>query len=372
VFTRYRRDESGRLLPRALVYTQAEHGIRLESIDPEAYRIVKRLKDAGHQAYIVGGAVRDLLLGREPKDFDLVTDAYPPKIKKIFRNARIIGKRFRLVHITSAGTIYEVSTFRSIKNGSVGNEFGSIDEDALRRDFTFNALYYDPTDRSLLDFTGGFKDLKARKLKPIIPLGTIFKEDPVRILRGLKYAVSGGFSIPLPLKLAMKRDAHLLKDVSPSRLTEEFFKILASGISAPVFRSLAEHRILEFFMPSLWALMRRDLEYSTRLFADLELLDSEKPASIRGSLQRFLQSYLSRSEEPEAEAPIGFPARLSEVRAFIAPMNPPRLPLEAALVSLCEAMGEDAQPPAPRVRRRLPRKAQTAQKDPETADSPRT
>ncbi|HEY9053527.1 MAG TPA: polynucleotide adenylyltransferase PcnB, partial [Rectinemataceae bacterium] len=270
VFTRYRRDENGRLRPRALVYTQAEHGILPESIDPEAYKIVKRLKDAGHQAYIVGGAVRDLLIGKEPKDFDLVTDAYPPKIKKLFRNSRIIGKRFRLVHITSAGTIYEVSTFRSTKNGSIGNEFGTIDEDARRRDFTFNALYYDPTDRSLLDFTGGFKDLRAKKLKPIIPLGTIFKEDPVRILRGLKYSVTGGFAIPVSLKLAMKRDAALLLDVSPSRLTEEFFKILGSGMAAPIFRALAEHRLLEFFMPSVWSLMRSDLEYSRLFLADLQ------------------------------------------------------------------------------------------------------
>ena len=178
---RYRRSEDGRPVAKALVYTQAEHRIDKAGIDPDALRIVQRLRENGQEAYIVGGAVRDLLLGRRPKDFDIVTDAQPQRIKRIFRNARIIGRRFRLVHVYAGPKLFEVCTFRSIANGTVGNEYGTMDEDALRRDFTLNALYYDPIDALLIDYVGGFKDIEAKRVKPVIPLATIFKEDPVRM-----------------------------------------------------------------------------------------------------------------------------------------------------------------------------------------------
>ena len=173
---RYRRSEDGRLLAKAVVYTQAEHRIERSGIDPDALRIVERLRENGHEAYIVGGAVRDLLLGRMPKDFDIVTDAPPSRIKRVFRSARVIGRRFRLVHVYAGPKIFEVSTFRSIANGTVGNEFGSIDEDAHRRDFTLNALYFDPYDSTLVDYVGGFKDIAVKRIEPVIPLKTISRK----------------------------------------------------------------------------------------------------------------------------------------------------------------------------------------------------
>lgn len=358
MFIRYRRDQNGKPVAQAFIYTEKEHGIRKDQIDLDAVRIIERLKSAGHQGYIVGGAVRDLLLGRAPKDFDLATDAVPAKIKKIFRNARIIGKRFRLVHIYANSKIFEVSTFRSNKNGSVGNEFGTIAEDATRRDFTINALYYDPTDATLVDFVGGFKDAKAGKIKPIIPLAKIFKEDPVRMIRGVKYAAVAGFSLPFSLKRAIRKDAPLLAGVSHSRMTEEFFKILASGKSEPILRALSEYRLIEYFIPAAWEKMQTDIGYSKRLFADLRALDalhidvsnadiedSAGPESGQGKqklsvlLSYFLRSFVLLENTVLEESPDSFRSALVAARSFVEPLNPPRVELEAAILMIFRNLG---------------------------------
>jgi len=372
VFIRYSRDKKGNLVEKALVYTESEHGIHKSMIDPDALRIVERLKAEGHQAYIVGGAVRDLVQGKSPKDFDLVTDALPNKIKRLFRNARVIGRRFRLVHIMAGGQLFEVSTFRSNKNGSVGNEFGSMDEDALRRDFTFNALYLDPTDLSLVDFVGGYKDLRAKKIKPIIPLGLIFKEDPVRIVRCIKYGVSAGFLIPFSLKRAIRRDSRLLADVSPSRMTEEFFKILASGKAEDVFRALVEFRILHYFVPSVWARMREDIAYANRLFADLNSLDKQKlelentiaenesanqgqggkSRTLSVILSYFLKSFLLSDALSVEDSGEKFRESLLAARAFIQPLNPPRVDLEAAVLMIYRNSGLSPLQKPKRIRQR--------------------
>ena len=371
MFIRYRRDKNGKPVEQARIYTEREHGIGKAMIDPEAAQIIERLKGAGHQAYIVGGAVRDLLQDKKPKDFDLVTDALPTKIKKLFRNARIIGKRFRLVHIMAGGTIFEVSTFRSNRNGSVGNEFGTMDEDVLRRDFTFNALYYDPTDGNLVDFVGGYKDLRTGKIKPIIPLSRIFKEDPVRIIRGMKYGALAGFKIPFTLRRAIKRDARLLAQVSASRMTEEFFKILASGKAEPIFRILSEFKLLEYFVPSVWAKIQTDIGYSKKLFSDLKTLDAlqidisdsdieagGEESSARGKqklsviLSYFLRSWIMPEEEMVEFSGEAFRDALLSARAFIQPMNPPRVELEAAVLMVLRASGLSPLQRPPKTRRR--------------------
>ena len=141
MLVRYSSNQDGKPVKKAIIYTCDEHCIKNSDIDPDALKVITQLKGFGFSAYLVGGAVRDLLLGRKPKDFDIVTDATPSKIKKLFRNSRIIGRRFRLVHVFFGSKIFEVSTFRSISSGTVGNNFGTMDEDVQRRDFTLNALY---------------------------------------------------------------------------------------------------------------------------------------------------------------------------------------------------------------------------------------
>ena len=331
-------------MAKAFVYTQPEHRIDASRIDSEALRILERLRENGHEAYLVGGAVRDLLLGRKPKDFDIVTDAQPAKIKRVFRNSRIIGRRFRLVHVYAGETIYEVSTFRSIANGTVGNEYGSIDEDALRRDFTMNALYFDPHDATLVDYVGGFKDIQAKRIVPVIPLGTIFKEDPVRMIRCLKYATAAGFRIPWRLKRAVKRDALLLSQASSSRLTEEFLKILGSGKSRPVIESLADFDLLRHIAPQAGRLAAADRGYRSALFAALEELDAEasdpsKEKRLSILLAHYLKPFLESVPGRFSDTPEAYREAVHEARLFLSPLNPPRVELEAAVLVLFKRRG---------------------------------
>ena len=176
---RYSKDGRGRPVKTAAIYTKKEHKISLDKIDADCLRVVFHLKECGFNTYIVGGAVRDLLTGKTPKDFDIVTNATPSKIKKLFRNSRIIGKRFRLVHVFFGEKIFEVSTFRSTVDGSVGNSFGSIEEDVQRRDFTLNALYYDPSKEQIIDYVGGGQDIKNHILRPVITLTSCRKSSLV-------------------------------------------------------------------------------------------------------------------------------------------------------------------------------------------------
>ena len=226
---RYGTDSNGNPVKKAVVYTKEEHQIPKNKIDVDAVYIISRLKDLGFQAYIVGGAVRDLIVGAEPKDFDIVTNATPSKIKKLFRNSRIIGKRFRIVHVIFGNKIFEVSTFRSNAVSSVGNDFGTMDEDVLRRDFTLNALYYDPILEQVIDYVDGMRDIKKHIIRPVIPLETIFIDDPVRMLRAIKYAAKTDSKMSFLLRHKIRHSASLLNQISPSRLTEELLKIINSS-----------------------------------------------------------------------------------------------------------------------------------------------
>lgn len=341
---RYRRSEDGRPVAKAVVYTQNEHRIEKGRIDPDAVRIVERLRENGHEAYIVGGAVRDLLLGRKPKDFDIVTDAQPPRIKRIFHNSRVIGKRFRLVHVYAGPKIFEVSTFRSIANGTVGNEFGTMDEDAFRRDFTLNALYYDPIECVLVDYVGGFKDVAARKVKPVIPLATIFKEDPVRMIRCVKYSCTTGFRIPFATRRAISRDSGLLAGASPSRLTEEFVKILGSGHAADIVASLSRYRLLVHIQPEAAGLLEQNAAYRSAMAAELAELDEYARAPNREKrlstlLASFLKPYLVLQEGLIVDTPEAYQEALREARTFLAPLNLPRVELEAAVLFVFKKLG---------------------------------
>lgn len=335
MLTRYT-SSGGRVFKQALIYTLEEHGIKRENIDPDALRIIERLNSAGFKAYLVGGAVRDLLLHKIPKDFDIVTNAEPPKIKRLFRNSRIIGKRFRLVHIIFGPKIFEVSTFRSTKDGSVGNVFGTIDEDVLRRDFTLNALYYDTAKQFIIDYVGGVKDIKKRVIRPVISKKIIFKDDPVRMLRGLKYGASSGFKIPGSLSRLIRKQAFLLEPVSPSRLTEELIKILNSGKAAPIVKACSDHDLYMYLQPSAADLMDSFKDFEKKYYDSLAELDSIVSSSFETRLGRKLTSLIDAfidyiGLENSGDLQGLYYKVYRECRKFILPINPPRVELDYAV-----------------------------------------
>lgn len=236
-----------------------EHNLKNSLIDFNALKIINRLRRFGFDAYIVGGAVRDCLLGHKPKDFDVVTNATPKEIKKIFTNGRIIGRRFKLVHIIFANTYIEVATFRSSDNGkkeidpfTKENNFGTIEEDVLRRDFSVNALYYDPEEQKIIDYVGGFEDIKSRVIRPLNPPEISFLEDPVRMLRAVKYKAMLDCKIDENVVKKIKKHSKELANASPARLYEEINKILRSGRSKEIFIALYETDLLKYLIPFLF------------------------------------------------------------------------------------------------------------------------
>jgi poly(A) polymerase len=258
-----------------VIVPRAGHSISRRDIDPDALRVLYRLRDFHHAAYLVGGGVRDLLLGRRPKDFDVGTDAHPYQIKKLFRNCWIIGRRFRLAHVRFGPKTIEVATFRrnlpvdpaSDAEGSReapdrhadadghhhrhDNTFGTAEEDAFRRDFTINALFYDIATFSVIDYVGGLQDLRDRLIRSIGDPVQRFREDPVRMLRAVALAARLDFTLDPPIVTAIQSERRLMAAAAPARLIEEYYKILRSGAAERTFRLLAEHRLLEAVTPEL-------------------------------------------------------------------------------------------------------------------------
>lgn len=222
-----------------------------------------RLKNAGFMGLLVGGGVRDLLLGREPKDFDVATDATPEQIKELFRNCRLIGRRFRLAHVTFGREIIETATFRGMGDGNEtgdhsmsdegrvlrDNVYGSLEEDAWRRDFTINALYYNIEDFSVIDYTNGMQDLKNGVIRLIGDPETRYREDPVRMIRAVRFAAKLGFRIQEQAEQALFELGHLLQEVAPARLFEEVLKLLMSGIGLQTFELLRHYNLFSYLFP---------------------------------------------------------------------------------------------------------------------------
>jgi len=246
----------------------------------EPCAIVRKLVESGYEAYIVGGAVRDLLLGKQPKDYDIATSASPEEIRAVFgrRNSRIIGRRFRLTHVFFKKDIYEVSTFRRCpteeerrgrKDDDGGiiwrdNEFGTMEDDAARRDFTVNALYYDVTgDRGVIDFSGGQKDLKRKVVRALGDPAQRFTEDPVRMLRAVKLCGQFDFHLARDVSKALKAMREKITLASQSRLFEELLKILCSSKSEPVLSKLQEYGLLAY----VWPVMSQSWDESEGLLA---------------------------------------------------------------------------------------------------------
>jgi poly(A) polymerase len=239
-----------------LIVPRDAHTLSRRDVDPEALKVLYRLKDAGFKAYIVGGGVRDLLLGRRPKDFDIGTDAHPYQIKKLFRNCFIIGRRFRLAHIRFGTKVIEVATFRrQVTEDELAeahdplihhdNTFGTAEEDAFRRDFTLNALFYDIATFSIIDYVGGLEDLRSRIIRCIGDPVLRFREDPVRMQRAVSFAARLGFTIDPPILEAIATERKRIALAAPARLAEEYYKILRSGAAERTFRELHRLGLLE-------------------------------------------------------------------------------------------------------------------------------
>jgi poly(A) polymerase len=354
---RYGTKENGALIKKAVVYTRDEHRINNGNVDRDAVFIVSRLKAAGFESYIVGGAVRDLMLDKKPKDFDIVTGATPAHIKKLFRNSRIIGRRFRLVHVYFGPRIFEVSTFRSIKDGHTGNTYGTIEEDVLRRDFSINALFYDPENQVVVDYVGGMKDIRKRLIRPVIPAGLIFNDDPVRMIRAVKYAAATGFSIPWLLRRRIKKEAPLLAEISPSRRTEELSKIIRSPHASSIVENLEEAGLYAYLQSEASALLKSNPSFRARYFRSLRALDAlnegnEEPAGGT-RIAAFIRDYLddaygwdslAKTEKTEKNsAPLREACKdvFYTARRFILPVNPPRMDLEQAVRLIFSEHGFD-------------------------------
>ncbi|MDR0456287.1 MAG: polynucleotide adenylyltransferase PcnB [Treponema sp.] len=329
---RYSAEENGKLVKKAIVYTRDEHGINFDDVDSEAVGIVRRLKEAGYESYIVGGAVRDLILKKKPKDFDIASEANPSRIKKIFRNSRVIGRRFKLVHVYFGPRIFEVSTFRSLKDGLTSNTFGTISDDVLRRDFTMNALFYDPGQQIVVDYVGGMKDIQAKLVKPIIPLATIFKDDPVRMIRAVKYSAATGFTLPLSLKWKIKTDSPLLASISPSRLTEEIFKIIHSSQAACIVEALDDMGLYAYLQPQAAQLMKEDPQFRRRYLHSMAALNQAAYKNLPGkALGALVNDYLEDIADWKQSIVENYRASYSAARRFVRPMNPPRFELDYAV-----------------------------------------
>lgn len=246
-----------------LIVPKGEHIVTRKAIGRSALKVLDRLHEAGHAAYLVGGGVRDALVGLKPKDFDVATDASPETIRKLFRNSRIIGRRFRLVHVVFGREIIEVATFRAAhdtgEGGEIGaagrivrdNVFGSIEEDACRRDFSVNALYFNIADDSVVDYVGGLADLESRVFRLIGDPLTRCAEDPVRVLRAVRLAAKLEFDIESATLDAMRNKGHELGATPPARLFEEVLKLFQGGYALRSFHAVREHDLLQYLFPLL-------------------------------------------------------------------------------------------------------------------------
>jgi len=256
-----------RIIPRS------EHAISRANISSNALKVLYRLKGAGYDAFLVGGGVRDMLLGREPKDFDIATNARPEEVKKLFRNCMLIGRRFRLAHVRFENEIIEVATFRAqgdgdsddearTENGRIlrDNVYGTLEEDAWRRDFTVNALYYNIQDFSVVDYVGGMADLQSGMLRLIGDPRQRYHEDAVRMLRAVRFAAKLGFRIHTDSEAPIFELAHLLEDIPSARLFDEILKLFLGGCAVQSFELLRHYGLFAYLFPQTEACLAQERE----------------------------------------------------------------------------------------------------------------
>lgn len=306
---------------KAVIIPRSKHNISRADISKNALKVLYRLKAAGYQGYLVGGGVRDLLLGKQPKDFDVATDASPEEVRKLFRNCRLIGRRFRLAHIYFGPEIIEVSTFRATHDSEHQTEagmllrdnvYGNIDQDVLRRDFTINAIYYNIQDFSLVDYVGGIEDIRKRQLRIIGEPEARYREDPVRMLRAIRFASKLDLKLHAETMAPLPKLAALIKDVAPARLFEEYIKLFLLSNVQNTFSKLVEYGLFEAMFPQVMPYLKNHLALE---FIKVALTDTDgritanKPVSPIFLLAVFLwQPFLeniklltAHNEEPLAK-----------------------------------------------------------------------
>jgi tRNA nucleotidyltransferase/poly(A) polymerase len=331
-----------RILPRP------EHNVSRKDIDADALKVLYRLKNHGFKGYLVGGGVRDLLLERKPKDFDIATDAHPQQVKKLFRNCFVVGRRFRLCHVRFGRKVVEVSTFRRQAPAEEGdtlirrdNTFGSPEEDAFRRDFTVNALFYDIATFSVIDYVSGLEDLTNRLIRTIGDPEVRFREDPVRMLRAVALAARLGFTIHRDTLEAVRFLRGEIVKSSPARILDELYKILRQGASRQTFQLLHEVGLLAYLLPEADQAIA---EQGERLLGSLARLDDYRNAGLAAP-DELTNSLLMGT----LVVPLGVPLR----RAAAAAMprrtreeeaDEPEEPLDVAaeMAALGEEDGEEA------------------------------
>ena len=252
---------------RAVEVPAQTHGITRSAILPFARKVCITLQEAGYKAYIVGGAVRDLMMSQTPKDFDVATDATPEQVRQLFRRSRIIGRRFKIVHVLSGPDVIEVSTFRSLQEAETDehgritrdNTYGTQAEDATRRDFTVNALYYDPNTETVIDYHNGVADLKAKTLRMIGDPKTRYREDPVRMLRAVRLGAKLGLSIEPSTRAPIPEMTSLLANVPAARLFDEMLKLLSSGQAVNCLKQLRAEGLHHGLLPLLDVILEQPL-----------------------------------------------------------------------------------------------------------------
>lgn len=270
------------------VIPRSQHSLSRKSISTGALRVLYRLHEAGFRACLVGGAVRDLLLGNRPKDFDVATNATPEQVRTLFRNCRLIGRRFRLAHVVFGREIVEVATFRGSSDDGSGdrhlvdgrlvrdNVYGTIEEDAVRRDFTVNALYYDIADFSVLDAIGGMEDLQRRELRLIGDPQQRYREDPVRMLRAARLAGKLGFSIEAATAVPFAALGSLLDEASPARLFDESLKLFLGGYGLASFHALERYGLLDRVFPATARALRGEHAALFRVLVEQTLRNTDE------------------------------------------------------------------------------------------------
>jgi len=324
--------ESPITIDESAIVPRAEHNISRADISSNAIKVLTRLNKAGYQACLVGGSVRDLLLHHKPKDFDIATNAKPEQVRSLFKNCRLIGRRFRLAHILFGREIIEVATFRRGVENPTNNDhkhrsgmlirdnvYGNIKDDAFRRDFTINALYYHIADQCIIDLTGGVADIKARTLRIIGKPEERYREDPVRMIRAIRFAAKLDFSIDPKTAAPIAKMVNLLSHVPHSRLFEEVIKLFHGGYGQKVWQQLEAHHMHTALFPSLESYLQanhphlRQMIECTLRNTDNRIMDKKPvtPAFLFAALLWYPLLELSKAHQDE-----GFPALQALERAM--------------------------------------------------------